>query len=291
MRFGVIVLPVDPVANSIERVQALERLGYSHMWVYDHLSWRRYRGGPWHATHPWLTAMAMSTSSIGLGTMVSNLNLRHPATLAKDAMTIDHISRGRVTVGIGAGGLGFDASVLGAAPLTPRQRVDRMAEFLDALDRLGREKGGSHDGDWYVVDDVELLPGSVREPRVRIAIAAGGRRTTRLAAQYAETWITYGIPSVGEVRPDDVEPAVVEQLRWFEDDCDAAGRDPASVDRLLMVPNHHERPMSSIERFVDFVGRYEAHGFTDVVVHDPRPGDPVFDDDPEIIAEIAATLI
>ncbi len=101
------MLPTDPWPETVARARRLEELGYDHLWTYDHLSWRRYRDRPWHATIPWLTGLASATASIRLGTMVASPNFRHPVTLAKDAMTLDHISAGRLTLGVGAGGIGL----------------------------------------------------------------------------------------------------------------------------------------------------------------------------------------
>src|SRR5687767_3593981 len=105
------MLPTDPWPDTVARARHLDELGFDHLWTYDHLSWRRYRDRPWHATMPWLTGVAAATARIRVGTLVSSPNIRHPVMLAKDAMTIDHISNGRLTIGIGAGGPGFDATV------------------------------------------------------------------------------------------------------------------------------------------------------------------------------------
>src|SRR3954470_16568118 len=136
MRIGVLLLPTDPWPQTVARAQHLEALGYAHLWTYDHLSWRRYRDLPWHAALPWLTGLAGVTTRVRLGTMVTSPTFRHPVSLAKEAMTLDHVSGGRVTLGIGAGGSGFDATVLGDEPLTPAERASRFVEWTEVLDRL-----------------------------------------------------------------------------------------------------------------------------------------------------------
>ena len=113
------MLPTDPWSETVARARHLEALGYDHLWTYDHLSWRRYRERTWFGAIPWLTGIAAATDRIRLGPLVSSPNFRHPVTLAKDAMTLDHVSGGRLILGVGAGGLGFDSTVLGAEPLTP----------------------------------------------------------------------------------------------------------------------------------------------------------------------------
>ena len=250
------LMPTDPWPESVRIVQRLERLGYDHVWVYDHLSWQRYRDRAWHATYPWLTGLAASTTRIRLGTMVANPNIRHPLLLAKDAMTIDHVSDGRFTIGLGAGGTGFDATVLGQDPLTPRERIGRLEEFAGVLDGLLRGDLHDHRGEHYAVEGARLLPGCVQRPRLPIAIAAGGGRGLRLTADLADAWITYGDTSHRERDAAATERIVRGQVARIEERCAETGRDPATLDRIYLIGNTDERPLASVDAFVDFAGRY-----------------------------------
>lgn len=286
-----LLLPTDPWPRSVARARHLEALGYAHLWTYDHLSWRRYRDEPWHAAIPWLTGLAGVTSRVRLGTMVTSPTFRHPVLLAKEALTLDHVSDGRLTLGVGAGGTGFDATVLGDPVLSPRQRADRLTEFVDVLDGLLRSQVYSHRGEHYTVDDARMVPGCVQRPRLPIALAAAGPRTLSLTARHADAWITFGEPDAADQSPAAIEAAVRRQAAILDDRCAALGRDPAALDRIYLVGNTAERPLASVAAFEDFVGRYEALGFTDVVFHDPRPGDPVWTEDPEIADAIAERLI
>src|SRR3954451_21361626 len=108
--------------------------------------------------------------------MVTSPNYRHPVTLAKDVMTLDHISEGRLELGVGAGGIGFDATVLGGDVLPPSARASRLEEFVELLDQLLREPLTSYRGDWYTAREARMLPGCVQQPRGPIAVAAAGRR-------------------------------------------------------------------------------------------------------------------
>jgi alkanesulfonate monooxygenase SsuD/methylene tetrahydromethanopterin reductase-like flavin-dependent oxidoreductase (luciferase family) len=267
MRVGVILLPTDPWAESLARARHIEALGYAHLWTYDHLSWRRYRERPWHAAIPWLTGIAASTSTIRVGTMVASPNFRHPVTLAKEAMTLDHVSGGRFELGVGAGGVGFDSTVLGGEVLTPPQLTARFAEFVDVLDLLLREPAASHQGDHYTVGDARMMPGCVQQPRLPLAIAAGGPRTLAIAARHGDAWITFG------------------------DACAAIGRDPTTLRRIYMIGITEDRPLASVGAFLDFAGRYAELGFTDLVFHHPRPGDPVWTEPEEIVEQLAAEAL
>ncbi|MEM1334700.1 MAG: LLM class flavin-dependent oxidoreductase, partial [Actinomycetota bacterium] len=216
VRIGMVVLPTDPWPETLATVQRLDRLGYDHVWLYDHLTWRQYRDRAWHATYPLLAGLAVGTRRIRLGTMVANLNVRHPVTLAKDAMTIDHLSGGRMVLGVGAAGLGFDATVLGQAPLTPRQRVDRLEEALELLDRLLLDDAPDrqpvdHGGDWYTVEGARNLPGCVQRPRIPLAVAAGGHRSIDVAARMGDAWITYG-DAIGTDGHQDTMRVVADEI-------------------------------------------------------------------------------
>src|SRR3954468_20453394 len=139
MRVGVLLLPTDPWPVALEQARRVEALGYDHLWTYDHLSWRRYRDHPWFNAVPWLTGIAAATSRVRVGTMVAAPTLRHPLPFAQELATLDHVANGRLTVGLGTGGSGFDATVLGTGELAPAARVARFAEFVYVLDRLLRE--------------------------------------------------------------------------------------------------------------------------------------------------------
>ncbi|GAA1885938.1 LLM class flavin-dependent oxidoreductase [Asanoa iriomotensis] len=273
MRIGVLVLPADPWPESLALARRIEEMGYDHLWTYDHLSWRRYRDKTWHAAIPWLTGVAAHTSRIRLGTMVSSPNFRHPVTLAKEAMTLDHISDGRLTLGIGAGGIGFDATVLGGQVLTPGERARRLDEFVGHLDALLSEPATSRVGDFYTVDEARMIPGSVQRPRVPLAVAAGGPKTMKTVIRYADAWITEGDEA---------------KIRTNAALMDESGR---TMDRILLVDNGDDRPLASVDAFTDLVGRYAELGFTDLVFHHPRPDDPVWTDDPAMVEKIATEVL
>src|SRR5680860_1563867 len=160
MRFGIVNLPQDSWPEARRKWQAAEQFGFDHAWTYDHLSWRSLADQPWHATVPTLTAAALVTQRMRLGTFVSSPNLRHPVPFAKEIATLDDIAGGRFLLGVGSGGTGFDAFVLGQPEYTPAQRHERFAEFVGALDRLLRQEtdgGISFDGDWFTGVDARMV--------------------------------------------------------------------------------------------------------------------------------------
>ncbi len=291
MRVGVLMLPTDPWPEAVARARHVEALGYDHLWTYDHLSWRRYRGRAWHAAVPWLTGMAGATDRIRLGTMVSSPNLRNPATLAQEAVTVDHVSGGRFILGVGAGGVGFDATVLGADRLGRAELVARLEEFVMLLDRLFAEPNVSYEGVYFTLHEACVRPACVQVPRVPLAIAAGGAKALALVARFADAWITYGDTINGERSAAGTEQAVRAQSHRLDDACAAIGRDPATLQRIFLIGNGDERPLASAAAFDDFVGRYAEIGFTDLVFHHPRADDPVWDEPEAIVDQIAIDVL
>jgi alkanesulfonate monooxygenase SsuD/methylene tetrahydromethanopterin reductase-like flavin-dependent oxidoreductase (luciferase family) len=282
----VAVLPEHPWAQLRTIFQHLEDLGFDHAWTYDHLSWRSLRDGPWHAAVPLLSAVAASTSRIRLGTLVASPNFRHPVPFAKELMTMDDVSGGRLMLGIGAGTTGQDATVLGSAAWSVGERADRFEEFVSLLDALLTSPTTTLAGRFYSADDARMLPGCVQKPRVPFAIAALGPRGLDVVARHAQTWVTYGDPRLPADQHFSGLSRLVERL---ESACSAAGRSPASVDRLVLTGSTGPDFFNSASEFTDAVGRYTELGFTDVVVHYPRAGHP-YAGDPRMLEEIAAAL-
>jgi alkanesulfonate monooxygenase SsuD/methylene tetrahydromethanopterin reductase-like flavin-dependent oxidoreductase (luciferase family) len=266
-----------------------EELGFHAAYTYDHLSWRTFRDGPWFGSVPTLTAAAGVTERIRLGTMVTSPNFRHPVTLAKELISLDDISGGRITLGIGAGGNGFDATALGQEPWSPRERADRFGEFVPLLDRLLTEPAVSHRGDFYSAEEARNIPGCVQRPRIPFAIAATGPRGLRLAARHGQAWVTTGDPKLYETgTPEQSVEALRGQLGKLSAACAAAGRDVAELDKILLTgftPDRSE-PLRSVDAFVDFAGRHGELGFTEIVIHWPIP-DSDFAADEKVFEQIA----
>ncbi len=176
MRIGVVIVPTDPFPVAVAQARRVEALGFDHLWTYDHLSWQHYRDEPWFAALPWLTGIAAATERIRIGTMVCSPNFREPLTLAKDAIALDHVSEGRAVLGVGAGGVGFDATVYGGEPLSGAARATRFAEMIEALDGLLTHHAYSYAGEHYTIADARTAPGPLQQPRLPLAVAASGPR-------------------------------------------------------------------------------------------------------------------
>ncbi|MFV2119097.1 LLM class flavin-dependent oxidoreductase [Streptomyces sp. Act-28] len=289
MRLSTVILPIHRWAEGRKIWRRAEDLGFHAAYTYDHLSWRSFRDGPWFGALPTLTAAATVTQSMRLGTLVTSPNFRHPVTLAKELISLDDVSGGRITLGIGAGGNGFDATALGQEAWTPRERADRFAEFVPLLDRLLTESAVSHAGTHYSAHEARNVPGCVQRPRLPFAVAATGPRGMRLAARYGRAWVTTGDPKLFETgTPEQSLAALREQLAKLGEACVEAGRDAGEPDKILLTGFTPEGngPLESVDAFVDFAGRHAELGFDEIVVHAPVP-DSVFAADEAVFERIA----
>jgi alkanesulfonate monooxygenase SsuD/methylene tetrahydromethanopterin reductase-like flavin-dependent oxidoreductase (luciferase family) len=268
MRIGIVILPDQRWSVAGRRWQRAEQYGFDHAWTYDHLGWRDLVDGPWFDAVPTLTAAAMVTRRIRLGTFVASPNFRHPVHFAREVTALDDISEGRLLLGLGAGGVGFDSAVLGGAELTPGQRVDRFAEFLTLLDAVLRSPSTTSSGRYFSAVDARSTPGPVQQPRPPFIVAANGPRALRLAARHGDGWVTTGAQALDTA--DEWWRSVATASAAFGEAVADAGRDPGSVDRYLNLDSSPTYSLSSADAFTDAVGRARELGFTDVVAHWPR---------------------
>jgi alkanesulfonate monooxygenase SsuD/methylene tetrahydromethanopterin reductase-like flavin-dependent oxidoreductase (luciferase family) len=260
MRFGITILPEYRWSEAAPKWRAAEELGFDHAWTYDHLTWGGLQDSPWYGTTPTLTAAALVTSTVKLGTFVTSPNFRHPLALTREILALDDISDGRFLCGIGAGG-GIDTTILGGPDLTPRQKVDRLTEFTELLDKLLTTDGVDHHGEYFETRNGRTRPGCVQQPRVPFVMAANGPRSLRLAVKYGAGWVTTG------GQGDDLDS-------WWDSVADLSHRMDAVLegrpfDRYLSLDST-VYALSSADAFEDAVTRAAKLGFTDVITHWPR---------------------
>lgn len=296
MRLSTCILPVRRWAEGGREVwRRAEELGFHTAYTYDHLSWRdTFRDGPWFGAIPTLTAASGVTTRLRLGTLVTSPNFRHPVTLAKELVSLDDISGGRVTLGIGAGGSGFDATALGGPAWTPRERADRFAEFVPLLDTLLTQDVTTYEGTHYSAHEVRTVPGCVQRPRLPFAVAATGPRGLRLAARHGQAWVTTGDPKVSgaaDATPARSLAAITGQVERLAAACAGEGRGPsAAPDRILLTGFTPDRPLASLDAFVDFAGAHARAGIDEIVLHWPIP-DSRFAADHKVFEQIATEAL
>lgn len=287
VRVGVVVLPQYRHRELATRFKALQDMGFAHGWTYDHLSWRSLADQDWFATVPSLAVAALATTSLKIGTWVMSPNFRHPVALAKELMSLDDISDGRFIAGIGAGGDGFDATVLGQDPLSPRERADRLDEFITLTDLLLRQPVTNWQGQFFQAVDARMVPGCVQSPRLPLIVAANGKRTMRTAAR-AGSWATTGEAGVTAASQFAWWQGIGRQVVRFEEICGRLGVDP-QMPRYLSLDAAPVFSLRTLADFIDAAGRADELGFTDVVTHWPRP-DGAYAGDAAVLEQVAGIL-
>ncbi|MFD7078294.1 LLM class flavin-dependent oxidoreductase [Nocardioides sp. NPDC059952] len=264
MRIGTVMWPIEDWPAMGERWVQAEQLGFETAWVYDHLAWRGH--SPWEEAFTSMAAAAALTSTIRLGTLVTTPNFRTPIPTAAAIRSLDRISGGRITIGIGAGGDDHtsDGDVLGRE-FTPRERADRFAEWTRTVDLLLRDSPVTIDGEHWQTHEVTVSPGQVQQPRTPLWLAGNGPRGIRLAAEVGDGWIA-------NPKAENPKAYVAERLEMLREACEKRGRDYDAMPKLFMSGFTEEPWTESADAFEDLAGSYAEIGITDIAIHWPRTG-------------------
>ena len=266
LRFGVITIQNVPWRTLVERWQYLDELGFESAWVADHFANYRERSEPWLECWTLLSALATHTERIRIGTLVTNITFHNPAVLARQALTVDHISGGRLELGLGAGGAPSDHDATGVPYWDPPERAARLREFTEIVDRLLRNQVTTYRGQHYRVQNANMNPASVQRPRPPLTLAAWGPKTLRVAAEYADSWNFAPVKS--ELTPEQNLEETARRNRMLDDYCSELGRDPDEITRsLLIFPRASDAPFDSDDAFQDFVGRYREAGIDEFILY------------------------
>jgi alkanesulfonate monooxygenase SsuD/methylene tetrahydromethanopterin reductase-like flavin-dependent oxidoreductase (luciferase family) len=272
LRFHVLLLPNVGWAELKARVVRLEELGLEVAALADHVVDWTNPTAPWFEAWTALPALAEATHSIRLSTVVSQIPLRNPAMLARQVFTLDHISNGRVELGLGTG-LGIDPStaMIGMANWEPKERVERFGEYVEIIGRLFRDEVTTFEGRYYQVDGAPRQP-AVQAPRPPILVAALGPRMMRLAARHADIWNSMSfLPSFEEQLAE-----TRARCEAIDAECEAAGRDPATLRRSYTMFDARARSRGgaigyyvSRQRFIDEVSRLAELDISDIGLYYP----------------------
>lgn len=230
-----------------------EDLGFDAAWNWDHfvpLS-GDYNGDSLEA---WtlLAGIGACTSRIRIGSLVTSTTYRNPAVLAKQAVTVDHITTGRLELGIGAGWHQQEHHNYGITFPSAKERVDRFEESIAILDALMRQDHPTFKGAYYQLNKAPFSPGTVQKPRIPILVGSSGTRMLRSVAKYADAWHTFG-------PPEKIAERGVLLARY----CQELGRDPAEIRWSVTLSGDALR---SNDRFKQAVESYAAIGATEFLV-------------------------
>jgi alkanesulfonate monooxygenase SsuD/methylene tetrahydromethanopterin reductase-like flavin-dependent oxidoreductase (luciferase family) len=281
LRFGIITVQNRPWKKEVERWKFIESLGFDSVWVADHFVDPYEPNSPWFEGWTLLAALASQIKRIRIGTLVSSIPLRNPAILARQALTVDHISNGRLELGLGTGVSGkLDPvySMIGIEDWPPQERVARFREVVEIVDQCLRNRVTTYKGQYYRLKDAVMTPKPVQQPRPPITIGAMGPSMLKLAARYADTWNS--VPGEWHASPDKMLEDTRRRNSLLDDYCEEIGRDPQTLRRsLLIFGSEAQTVFNSADAFEAVVERYWNVGITEFIFYYPFRDEqiPVFE--------------
>lgn len=248
--------------ETVQRWKYFEQLGFDSLWDCDHYQQPSRPHGPYFEGWTLLAALAANTSRVRLGVLVSCNTFRHPALLAKEAVTVDHISHGRLELGLGAGWYLPEHKAFGIPFPEPAELVARFREAVQVVDLLLRQDVTTFGGSYYQLEDAPFRPAPVQKPRPPLTLGAHKPKMLRIVAEFADRWNSHG--TVDELR---------ERNQILDEQCAAIGRNPEAILRSLygwaaLMPAD---PWESKDAFQEVIGRYREVGISEFIIDAPGP--------------------
>jgi alkanesulfonate monooxygenase SsuD/methylene tetrahydromethanopterin reductase-like flavin-dependent oxidoreductase (luciferase family) len=248
--------------TTVERWRYYESLGFDSLWVCDHYTQPSRPGGWYFEGWTLLAGLAAVTQRARIGVLVSSNTFRHPALLAKEAITLDHISNGRLEVGIGAGWYVKEHEQFGIDFPETGELVERFREATELIDQFLREETVSYAGKHYQLADAPNHPLPLQQPRPPLTIGAKGPRMLGITARYAERWNSSGTAAELGARN-----------KILDEHCARIGRDPDSIIRSLYgwAALMESDPWASLGAFEEMLGSYGEAGVNEFIIDQPGP--------------------
>jgi F420-dependent oxidoreductase-like protein len=241
-----------------QRVQFAESAGFDGAWVFDHFT-PLYGdpNGPCLEGWTLLAGLAAVTSRIRLGVLVTGITYRHPSVLATEAITVDHISKGRLELGLGAAWHQPEHEALGI-PFPPlKERAERLEEGVQVIRLLMTKDRATFDGRYYQLAGESYHPKPVQRPNPPIWIGAGGEQLMLpIVARQADAWHAFGS-----------EDSMVRKSRLLDQLAEKAGRDPKAILRSASLSL--SRPWDQVRRRA---AQLRAAGFGYLIAEWPSEG-------------------
>ena len=273
LRFEVLIVPNMPWETVLDRFRCIEALGFDIGGLADHFVDWTNPPNPWFDLWATLGAVAQATTTLRLRPCVAQIPLRDPATFARQALTLDHISGGRIELGLGIG-LTVDPSyaMMGIANWSNAERVARLKEYLEIVDRMLTREITSYAGKYYTIDEAVMNPRPVQSPRPPIMLAAMGPVMLKRAARYADTWNSLSFLELFDAQLAETR----ERAARIDEHCATIGRDPATLTRSYTMFDATGRKRGGMiayyeseDAFADMVGRVLELGITEIGLYWP----------------------
>jgi F420-dependent oxidoreductase-like protein len=225
MRFSFWPTPSQRFEDVLALARHVERAGWDGIWYADHfMPNAKDTSTPWPEAWVTLAALGALVPRLQIGTLVAGNTYRHPAVLAKMAATLDHITHGRVVLGLGSGWQENEHHQYGLPFYTVGERLARLDEACTVIKSLFRESKSTFAGRFYQLEDASLEPKPVQDP-LPLLIGGGGEQVTlRITARHADAWNVWGDPTV-----------LAHKMAILDEHCRALGRDPKSIHRTAVA--------------------------------------------------------
>jgi alkanesulfonate monooxygenase SsuD/methylene tetrahydromethanopterin reductase-like flavin-dependent oxidoreductase (luciferase family) len=249
-----------------ETAAELESRGFDLLAVADHVFNFREPERPFLDGWIRLAAVAASTRRVRIASLVTNVTWRSPVQIAKNAIAVDQLSAGRFEVGLGCGAY-RDQRMMNTFDMTAPERVARLDEGVQVIDRLLRGDTSAFHGRFTSFNEAHVAPGCIQQPRPPLLIAAGGPRTLALAARHADIW-NCATPD-GDL--DSMTAVLRNRVDRLSDACERCGRDSATVRRSLLLWSRDADPWEAKGAFERMLDRFIPLGFSDFVAFLPPP--------------------
>ena len=244
----------QPWSDLCAAVELVERLGWHGVMVEDHFM--ADGGGFGAVSDPRfevtsvLSALAVATTSVRLAPLVMSATYRHPAVVANWAATVDHISRGRLTLGLGAGWQLNEHAQYGIQLGTPGERIDRLDEYCTVVRSLLEQAVTDFKGRSFELSNAWCEPKPL-QTRLPLLIGGKGDRMLRLVARHADMWNMWSMPS-----------KFAERSAVLDQSSEATGRDPATIRRSTQALVCLTDSASEARSFIDAAGGRAAFAGT-----------------------------
>ncbi len=225
MKFSFWPNPAQKYEEVLELARHVEQTGWDGFWYADHFMPNAPdTSAPWPEAWTTLTAIGANVPRIRIGTLVSGNTYRHPAVLAKMVATLDHITAGRVVLGLGSGWQENEHDQYGLPFYTTRERLERLDEACQIIKSLYTNPKTDFDGKFYKLSDASLEPKPVQHPLPLLIGGGGEKRTLRIVAEHANEWNVWG------------DVAVLRQkMEVLDKHCADVGRDPSEIHRTAVA--------------------------------------------------------
>jgi F420-dependent oxidoreductase-like protein len=292
MRFSFWPMPSQDFETMKSLAAHVEQTGWDGLWLADHFMPNAEDvSTPWPEAWTTLSALAAVVPRIRMGTLVTGNTYRHPAVLAKMAATADHISGGRVVLGLGSGWQENEHEMYGIPFYTVNNRLQRLEEACQVIKALFSEESVTFDGEFYQLKNAPLQP-KPKQDTLPLLIGGGGEKVTlKITAKYADEWNVWGTVET-----------MINKMKILDQHCEDAGRNPADIQRsavALMFLTDDEKfaqkmnagsqaaIAGNLNQIQDIVGAYQAAGVDELIVPDFTMGPDKLEILDKLINEVA----